>query len=111
MNVNERHIWGCSCGANHYLDVGIFGDGDDDWLFSITTTDWPASFWQRVKRLFKREACQYEILLRPTQAGELAAVLGSVCKKHEGDHPLSTLVEDKREWKGTSAISTWKLPI
>lgn len=58
----DNLIVGCSCGYPHYAEFSYVDfDGEVEWF--LTMVDCPTTFWERIKKLFKRDNHWREIVL------------------------------------------------
>jgi hypothetical protein len=74
----ERQVFRCQCGQYQYLDVyWVDWDIEGKNLY-VAITEEPASFWERLKFLFKRQAYSRDIELSVSQAQRLAGLLDEV---------------------------------
>lgn len=71
----------CQCGELAFLEFGILYDLEEDTLYYVMFAQEPATFWDKLKMLLKRERYARDILLAKSQMEKIKDML----EKHLGD--------------------------
>jgi len=78
---DEQLLLRCQCGGFHFLEVGIFYDGEANWrkkedtIYFVTFAQEPRTFWRKLKALFRHDNYAREVLLTESQMREIKNIL------------------------------------